>query len=275
MAKEVVNVLYCGMADDIMLPLLLESNLDNLYVIDLFDECFSWNGTLKSQQDDIVNILKNGDDSKSHSRYIYTNETRHSCFKPGIELNCSDIHYLEEKSEILEDERYTNKWFLKFKYLDKIRTMTIYYQNFLEETWPDEINNVKYIITVGSWSFDTHIEEPSEIWINMLKTRTNDKFMFVALSFNHVFENHYIIKHGKSRFGDEIAYIEIAKNDDIDKLIRNHDADQNAVCTVVDFETGKKYTVDHVSFYTIIDDSDDDNFGNNITPIIHHNYHIK
>ena len=51
MKKE--NVLYCGMADDILTPLILVPNLTTLFVIDKFDSAFAKNNTWEGQKEDI------------------------------------------------------------------------------------------------------------------------------------------------------------------------------------------------------------------------------
>ena len=44
------NVLYLGMADDIMSPLLLLPDISTIYVIDMFDRYYSSDGTFNSQK---------------------------------------------------------------------------------------------------------------------------------------------------------------------------------------------------------------------------------
>ena len=85
------NIIYCGMAGDIMSPLLLVPDFDTLFVIDLFDPCFSSEGSWKSQKDDIRRILLDGSDENSWSRALYNRQEKPS------------IHYLAGKSEIIDE----------------------------------------------------------------------------------------------------------------------------------------------------------------------------
>lgn len=249
-----INVLYCGMANDIMLPLLLVPDLDNLFVLDLFDEAYSWDGTYASQQDDIVNTLKLGNDSKSHTRFImnkykYEKQTN---FDPVINTKISDVHYLNGKSKILEDVRDGIVWTLKFIYLGKLRTMISYQRNFIKKVWPKEFINIKYLFVVGAYSFDSFVEDKKpKKFIKMLQTRMTTKFYFYALTFNHKFKHHYIVKHGGERTGSEIAMIEINKNDDLDDLFSNYYIKNISKIDVTDVETGKKYDVKFTPMKTI------------------------
>ena len=112
-----INVMYCGMAHDIMLPLLLIPDLDNLFVIDNFDWCYSPDGTIDGQRNTIIQILENGNNYNTQSYHIYNENLNENWDK-----NCnyildddnyhirklsvkkfSPVHYLQDKATIVDD----------------------------------------------------------------------------------------------------------------------------------------------------------------------------
>ena len=221
---EPKNILYLGMGSNIMYPLLIMPDLDNIYVIDEGDICFQRDRTFEGLKEDVCEILTRGDDKNSHSRGIYMN-----CLEKGNDTwyeydhledelkECpqeNHIHYLEGPSKILKNEDDGNIWRLDFIYDGKERHLVHYHgRNFLEE-WPEEIQMVSHVICIGSfgWKYlsksisDIVSQEEQETIVRMLDDRTTSSFIFTALAFNHLFfPEHYILKHGNHRNGDRLA----------------------------------------------------------------------
>jgi len=71
--EEECNVLYCGMADDVLRPILLVPDFDKLFVIDGFDSAFAKNRSWEGQKEDILEMLSRGDDELSHHREVELN----------------------------------------------------------------------------------------------------------------------------------------------------------------------------------------------------------
>jgi len=204
MDKMQENVLYLGMAYDIMAPLLLVPNLTTLYVIDKFDTFFSPDGTFEGQKRDIVNILINGSDIDSHSRKIFMEES-------------NDIHYLENKAKIISEKDDGKVWRLKFEYMDQVRNLVFYHhRDFLEE-WPVEIVNVRHVMVMGSFGwycFRMGDYDCSKALKSMLKERTTESFRFYALWFTHKhFPYKTVVKCGKERQGTEIGIVEVTEKE--------------------------------------------------------------
>lgn len=208
-----INVLYLGMADDIMPPLLLVPDLTTLYVIDKFDKRFSPDSTFYSQKNDIFNTLSNGSDLDKRSRKIYND-------------NDDSLHFLEGKSKIISNVDDGNVWRLQFEYMNKIRNLIYYHhRDFLEE-WPSEIIDIKHVMTMGSfgWYCFKMREYDCKVLKSMLHSRTSKSFNFYALWFTHAhFQYKITINCGKERNGTEIGMITIHDKKDqkwIRKLYR-------------------------------------------------------
>ena len=65
--EQNMNMLYCGMANDITTPFSLPIEFDKLYVIDIFDPAFSSDFTLEGQKKDILSQLTEGQRPKNSS----------------------------------------------------------------------------------------------------------------------------------------------------------------------------------------------------------------
>jgi len=171
-----VNVLYAGMARDIITPLELVPHLDNLYVMDLFDSAYILSKktsegprTIDDQRNDIIEMLVNGhffiidpDDEYDEGRII-------------------EIRKLPAK--ILSDKREDKKWNLTFEFEGKIRNLVVYTMEYQINEWPKEIDNLQYIFSIGA-SFsceddDKDREKCIKNITNMIKTRTTKKFTYI------------------------------------------------------------------------------------------------
>lgn len=162
------NILYCGMADDILTPLIIEPNFSKLFVIDLFDSCYSSQGTFNSLMKDIKTHLKNG--SNKDSKFVIDHVEK--------------IQYLEDKCKIIEENIhiYPNlavRWYLKFEYLELPREL-IYYSEFnIKNKWPTDVTNISVIMCMGAYFGEYLIYTNNKIE-EMIKTRTIMPLKFYA-----------------------------------------------------------------------------------------------
>jgi len=122
-----------------------------------------------------------------------------------------------------------------------LRTLTFYTKSFTKINWPKKFKNISHVIVVGAYSFDSYQEQPSHVFLNMLKKRTTRQFKFYALSFNHNFKQNILVKHGRYREGSEIGLLEMDNQSDIHNIIMNdvYKYDETIQKELLDFETGK------------------------------------
>ncbi len=134
-----IKVLYAGMADDILLPLLLIPTFNELFVICEFDIAFAKNRSWKGQKDDIKQILFNGNNENSHHRDIYL-----------LYYKDTPIFNLDEPCIIIDEKDIDNCWTLIFSYNNKIRKLIYYHHtNFLTE-WDKSITDINHVLSVGA-----------------------------------------------------------------------------------------------------------------------------
>lgn len=139
-----INILYIGMADDIISPLLLCPDFDNLFVIDMFDGSCSPDGTFDGQKKSIIDTLTSG----------YTKEKKSKWFPPTHNPITYSAYTNLGKCIINDDVTEGDKWTLKFKAKDKIRTMIRYEMLAQKGPWPEEIKNLSQIIVIGALEFN-------------------------------------------------------------------------------------------------------------------------
>lgn len=135
-------ILYLGMADDIMGPLLMFPNVKTIFVICKFDKAFSSKKTWKSQKGDIKKVLKRG---KKKCNGGYSKE---------LNEETDVVHYLDGKSKILEEEDDENsqRWYLKFLYNGQERELIYFHHRDFSSDWPNEIQKVEAVICTGALS---------------------------------------------------------------------------------------------------------------------------
>jgi len=103
------KVLYCGMADDILMPLLLIPDLLTLFVIDKFDLAFARHETWEGQKGDIIQILVDGNNKSSWHREEYL------AYK-----KTASIYSIDAPCTILSKTDDGNIWTLEFEYMDML-----------------------------------------------------------------------------------------------------------------------------------------------------------
>jgi hypothetical protein len=188
------NILYLGMAWDIMLPMLAEPDFDTLYVLNQIDYAYgSWDHHMKT----ILSILKDGSDenvmsSKNPSKFQkqYYNENGSKSLRvhrlSGTskilsdnvkELDRNDFQELSDYPKIEVYDYKSSKfnpnkaWRISFLYENKIRNLVYYATSFLSE-WPSEIKNIQSIFWPGSYEWNDLRLEKSKIIRNMIETRS-------------------------------------------------------------------------------------------------------
>lgn len=152
-----INVLYLGMAYDIISPLKLCPDLDTLYAIDKFDYSYGYHHkyqkgfidfdltfaydiyeerkipTIETLKNEVIYCLENGFDGSVNS---FVRDS----------IRCE----LDERATILSNETIDNVWILKFVYKGKIRTLKRYELNWNDAVWPEEIDHLSWIISIGA-----------------------------------------------------------------------------------------------------------------------------
>lgn len=196
------NVLYLGMADDIISPLLLVPNFTTLFVIDHFEDTFSSDKTIQGQKKDIKEILINGSDEKSHWR-----------------KKKDPICYLRTPSKIIRDTEENGVWRLEFVYDGKMRKLISYLDTNFQELWPDEVDNIKHIIGIGSCSWLDFIPDKldpifrtrgNDIFITMFAERTDVPFTFYTCADEH-FPIQFNLENGRgNEEGTPITAIKVS-----------------------------------------------------------------
>jgi len=162
-------VLYCGMADDILAPLILEPNLDIIYVIDRFDSAFAKDHTWEGQMEDILTVMKNGNDETSHHREIYLQYDSNT-----------DICALSEACTVVSEDDNGTCWTVEFSYLGKDRKLYYYHHRDFIEEWPSEVQDVNAVMSMGAEFplYDTRLKKN-------IHERTDRKCLYYALDFLH------------------------------------------------------------------------------------------
>jgi hypothetical protein len=215
---EPINVLYLGMATDIMAPMLLVPDFDNIYVISLVDRAFG--GSWEEQKMRIRIILKDGSDKN-----VEKSEWWYEPYKTGHPPK--ENHTLVGPSKIIYDfdNRTDNKpsnykpteydtyakWELHFEYNGKIRKLIYYYDvDFNNEIWPKNISNINHILWNGTYSWWRIMEDDSELLRKMMMERLATGAYLYALSFNHQgFPEHILIYDGHERDGTLVAKMKL------------------------------------------------------------------
>lgn len=161
---------------DILTPLFLCPNFDNLYVMDLFDYCYTFNNnepTIFDQRKIIINALKLG----RNKFYSHFNNK-----EKNFKLSKSKIIYNSDKKS-----KNPNYFHLQFLYQNKVRNLYFYTIDYIKEQWPEDISNIKTILAIGSpFRLDIEIlncipfceiyNSTYKKYKKLIKTRTNINF---------------------------------------------------------------------------------------------------
>lgn len=191
--KTLNKILYCGMADDILSPLLLVPDFTHLYVIDSFDSAFAENCTWEGQMQDIKNILLAGNDEKSHHRWVHLHYKKEW-----------PVTSLDGPCKIISESLTDKCWTLSFVYNGVQRELIYFFRRNFYNIWPEEINNINHFMSMGAVCIrdkaDQLVEEP--ILFKILKERTVS---------NCLYYDHYNFMYKSNK----TAPIKIARNNEI------------------------------------------------------------
>jgi len=199
-----VNVVYLGMENDIMAPLLLVPDLTTLYIMQHLDSAFSREGTYDSLKADIKQTLIDGSDENSWGREISLE------FYKGPLTQENNIHYLKTKSTIINESDDGNVWRMEFLYDNIPRKLVFFKEYNFEEPWPEEIKNIKHILGLGAITLAFSLEYESGELIQMFCERTISPWNYYEYFHpgdkikikNSVVK---LIKKGDNRNGNEIT----------------------------------------------------------------------
>lgn len=138
------TVLYCGMADDILSPLIHVPEARIFYAINLFDPAFCTGRTWESQQQDILTMLKLGHDGLSQHYIVYKDHGRNVTHLP-----------LGPATDIETEDR-DGAWVVTFTYGGEERTLVYYNGRNYYHPWPEEITGITDLLTDGApFDYDT------------------------------------------------------------------------------------------------------------------------
>lgn len=132
------KVLYLGMSDDIITPLLLFPDFDKLYIIDRSRDAFNL--------EDLFDGIK---------EMLITGKTLNIPFKNGDDCEHIRPTSIGGKCRIIKDRRTHNnkRWMLYFKFNGKNRKLIRYEQDFYNN-WPTCMRNINHIIAIYSVPWD-------------------------------------------------------------------------------------------------------------------------
>jgi hypothetical protein len=190
------NVLYLGMAWDIMSPLLLVPDLDKIYAIDRVDTSLiigrdgdNW----EEQKSEIKQILLDGSTINSKTK-LYSDEDYFS-----------ETHYLPSKSTILEESDKDNRYYLKFNYNGKDRELIYYHHINFKSIWNDEIKDISHLLTIGTETFNYYEHEGNKILQTMYNERCKNSYVYALYFLHEDYKEKILIKNGHKNTGTLIA----------------------------------------------------------------------
>ena len=123
---------------DIIKPILICPDFDTIFILNDY-QTSRFDETFDGYKTNIIRILSNGQTFNKLDRLVYG---------PAFTKSIGGV------SEILYDIDYDERWELVFKFQGKIRRI-IHYSTTSSQIWPEEINNIRYII---GYSWDDIIQ---------------------------------------------------------------------------------------------------------------------
>jgi len=200
------QVLYLGMATDIISPFHLIPDFETLYVINCVDPTY---GNIEEHKEDILSILLNGNDKYAkdamRDRSFLKIELAQKKYKElkseipfyeflktfkieagsnilegifrSIGFPATNIHVLEQ-----DDELTCQPWHITFKHNGIKRHLYYYFDLDFNDTWPSKIKNIGHVIWIGANCWDRQRDNPESI--RMMETRTIKPYIY-ASEWNH------------------------------------------------------------------------------------------
>jgi hypothetical protein len=132
------KVLYCGMADDILTPLILVPNFTKLFVIDLFDSAFAKHKTWEGQKKDILQCLKLGNNKNSHHRDVYLYYDKET-----------PVYSINGLCKIIKESDVDKKWVVSFIYNGVERELIYFHHTDFITKWDEQINEITDLMCMG------------------------------------------------------------------------------------------------------------------------------
>jgi len=227
-----INVMFLGMKNDIMTPLLMVPDFTTLYAIDTSNRCgcsdlIVWEEQWEYHKRDIKQILTDGSDEFSmlRRRWIKYTEKCLENYNKLVEENDPDkddvwfldnlknvdleeIHYLKSKATILHEFESDIVWILKFMYDGKERELVYYHHANYLNYWPTRIENVSHLFVINALRI-SQIDNPHfKTLRKMIKERTIAPLTVYADGKHpdhHDFGEILTVKNGWWRNGTKIA----------------------------------------------------------------------
>lgn len=207
------NILYCGMADDILTPILLAPDFDTLFAIDIFDGAFTPECSSKweDQKNEILMLLEDGHDQNSWHLKVYK---EHHPNWPITKLN--------GKCTILSNIDDGKCWHVQFLYENQQRALLYYHHRDFYKTWPSDVKDINHLMSMGA-VFMRDKYEPKFVnipkFFNCIKERCDLGCLYYE-SFNHFVENN-------GEYAYKVKYRKIKKRNNVilvNPLLRELDA---------------------------------------------------
>lgn len=149
MKEQNMNMLYCGMANDITTPFSLPIEFDKLYVIDIFDPAFSSDFTLEGQKKDILSQLTEGQRPKNSSWKILKSKLNDNPNNQALQKECEEYESKFTPCRIISETTEKNKWSILIEQNNKQKEIIIFYANFCKK-WPEEIQDISFLTSLGA-----------------------------------------------------------------------------------------------------------------------------
>lgn len=185
------NVMYFGMAIDIVGPMQLVPDFDTIYTINCVDKCANYGGSITNIVKIIKLILTTGKniyalpEGKDLGLFSDDKNIVIDVVSPSTIINETYYDYNDNiVSEIDDSEDGGIKWHLTFNYNGKNRDLVYYFNYNFRSKWHHSIININHILFQGSYDFyrlnnrfnETSGEEeentPDTIVIRMIETRS-------------------------------------------------------------------------------------------------------
>jgi len=185
------NVMYFGMAIDIVGPMQLVPDFDTIYTINTVDKCIGYGGSITNIVKIIKIILTTGKniyalpEGKDLGLFSDDKNIVIDVVSPSIIINESFYDYDNNIINNIDDSEDRQikrslsmiKWHLTFNYNGKNRDLVYYFNYNFTCEWPHPIINISHILFQGSYDFCNlkkvyFNDSPDMMVIRMIETRS-------------------------------------------------------------------------------------------------------
>lgn len=147
MKEQNMNMLYCGMANDITTPFSLPIEFDKLYVMDIFDPAFSSDFTFEGQKKDILSQLTAGQRPKNKYWKGLKSRLKDKPNSPNLQKEFAEYESKFTPCRIISEKTEKNKWSILLEQNNKQKEIIIFYTNFCNK-WPEEIQDISFLTSL-------------------------------------------------------------------------------------------------------------------------------